>query len=230
MKRDELNGISRPFAFGSNSFLSKIFKILDADDSSKGLMIAVSLLEQSNFLYFNNSFQLFLGDKKEKLLEQGWRFWFQNICPQEALIVKNKIKNFFSAPFDRKPITLRYHLYDGTKNLILVRHEIVLHKLESCTMAINYFYDVSEKERIENCLQIKRGHKLIDEENGVKSISSREKEVLKLVAEGHSSKQIAEMLFISSHTAISHRKHLIEKFQVKNTAQLIKQASKIMEL
>ena len=144
--------------------------------------------------------------------------------------IKNRIKNFFAAPFDRKPITLRYHLYDGAKNLIFLRHEIVLHKLESCIMAISYFYDVSEKERIEDCLHIKRGHHLIDEENGIKSISSREKEVLKLVAEGHSSKQIADILFISSHTAISHRKHLIEKFKVKNTAQLIKKASKMMEL
>ncbi len=61
-------------------------------------------------------------------------------------------------------------------------------------------------------------------------ISSREKEVLHLIGEGYSSKQIADMLFISNHTAISHRKNLIEKFQVKNTAQLIKKASKVMEL
>ncbi|MGB5818249.1 MAG: LuxR C-terminal-related transcriptional regulator [Saonia sp.] len=230
MEQNVINGLSRPFSYGKDSFLSKIFKILDTDDSAKGLMIAVSLLEQRKFLYFNNAFQLFVGDKIDKLLEQGWQFWFQNICPQESLMVKNRIKNFFSAPFDRKPITLRYHLYDGAKSIVYVRHEIILYKLESCTMAINYFYDVSEKERIENCLHIKRGHHLADEGNEVKLISSREKEVLKLVAEGHSSKQIADILFISNHTAISHRKHLIEKFQVKNTAQLIKKASKIMEL
>ena len=203
---------------------------MDAGDSAKGLMIAVSSLEQGNFLYFNNAFQLFLGEKIENLQEQGWQFWYQNICSQEALMIKNRIKNFFIAPFSGKPITLRYHLYNGAKNLIYLRHEIILHKLESGTMALNYFYDVSEKERIENCLHIKRGHNLTDEASEEKLISSREKEVLKLVAEGHSSKQIADILFISNHTAISHRKHLIEKFQVKNTAQLINRASKIMEL
>lgn len=63
-----------------------------------------------------------------------------------------------------------------------------------------------------------------------KTISIREKEVLKLIADGFSSRQIADQLFISKHTAISHRKNLIEKFRVKNTAQLIKKASKVMDL
>ena len=51
-----------------------------------------------------------------------------------------------------------------------------------------------------------------------------------MVADGYSSKQIADKLFISNHTAISHRKNLIEKFKVKNTAQLIKRASRNIEL
>ena len=54
----------------------------------------------------------------------------------------------------------------------------------------------------------------------------REKEVLKLIADGLSAKEVANKLFISIHTAINHRKNLISKFQVKNTAQLIKVASK----
>ncbi|MCR1024511.1 helix-turn-helix transcriptional regulator [Cellulophaga baltica] len=230
MKRNEINGMSKPFSYAKHSFLSRIFKILDTDNSAKGVMIAVSLPEQNGFLYFNIAFQIFLGDYTDKLLGQSWQFWFENICPQEVRIVKGRVKNFFSAPFDRNDLILKYHIYDGAKNLIYLRHEIALHKLENCTMAVNYFYDISEKERIENCLHIKNGYNLADEGNGMQSISNREKEVLALVAEGHSSKQIADILFISNHTAISHRKHLIEKFRVKNTAQLIKKASKIMEL
>lgn len=57
-------------------------------------------------------------------------------------------------------------------------------------------------------------------------LSEREKEVLKFIAQGFSSKQLANELNISKHTAISHRKHLLEKFKVKNTAELIKEASK----
>ncbi len=61
-------------------------------------------------------------------------------------------------------------------------------------------------------------------------VSLREKEVLHLVADGYSAKQIADKLHISTHTAINHRKNLISKFQVKNTAELIKEASRFFWL
>ncbi len=54
----------------------------------------------------------------------------------------------------------------------------------------------------------------------------REIEVLKLVGNGDSSKVIANKLHISETTVISHRKNLIQKFQVRNTAELIKKAVK----
>jgi two-component system, NarL family, nitrate/nitrite response regulator NarL len=55
-------------------------------------------------------------------------------------------------------------------------------------------------------------------------ISSREKEVLKLIADGLTNPQIADKLFISLHTVDSHRKNLLTKFEVSNTATLIKLA------
>lgn len=55
-------------------------------------------------------------------------------------------------------------------------------------------------------------------------ITRREKEVLQLIANGYSSKEIADRLFISTHTAINHRKNLILKYKAKNTAHLIMKA------
>ena len=57
-------------------------------------------------------------------------------------------------------------------------------------------------------------------------ITRREKEVLQLVAEGLTNSEIAEKLFISIPTVNTHRKSLLEKFQVKNTATLIGKAIK----
>ncbi len=57
-------------------------------------------------------------------------------------------------------------------------------------------------------------------------ISSREMEVLKLIADGLTSPQIAARLFISLHTVDTHRKNLLAKFEVNNTAGLIKMAAK----
>lgn len=57
-------------------------------------------------------------------------------------------------------------------------------------------------------------------------LSSREKEVLELIADGLTNPQIAAKLFISLHTVDSHRKNLLTKFGINNTASLIKLAAK----
>lgn len=55
-------------------------------------------------------------------------------------------------------------------------------------------------------------------------LTSREQEVLLLIAEGFTNAQIAEKLFVSPYTVDSHRKNLLTKFEVNNTAGLIKLA------
>lgn len=55
-------------------------------------------------------------------------------------------------------------------------------------------------------------------------LTSREKEVLALIAEGYTNPQIAEKIFLSPFTVDSHRKNLLAKLNVKNTAMLIKLA------
>ncbi|MEP7109267.1 MAG: response regulator transcription factor [Ferruginibacter sp.] len=55
-------------------------------------------------------------------------------------------------------------------------------------------------------------------------LTPREKEVLLLIAEGYTNPQIAEKIFLSPFTVDSHRKNLLAKLGVKNTASLIKLA------
>jgi DNA-binding CsgD family transcriptional regulator len=56
--------------------------------------------------------------------------------------------------------------------------------------------------------------------NQVEEISDREKEVLQLVALGMTNKEIADKLFISSHTVITHRKNITSKLGIKTIAGL----------
>lgn len=53
-------------------------------------------------------------------------------------------------------------------------------------------------------------------------LTPREKEVLELIAEGYTNPQIAEKIFLSPFTVDSHRKNLLAKLNVKNTAMLIR--------
>ncbi|MBX2925283.1 MAG: response regulator transcription factor [Chitinophagaceae bacterium] len=58
-------------------------------------------------------------------------------------------------------------------------------------------------------------------------ITSREKEVLRLVADGMTNNEIAQHLFISPTTVETHRKSLLNKFAAKNTASLIRMATQM---
>ncbi|HNT49227.1 MAG TPA: response regulator transcription factor [Cyclobacteriaceae bacterium] len=55
-------------------------------------------------------------------------------------------------------------------------------------------------------------------------ITRREKEVLECIAQGLTNPQIAEKLFVSITTIESHRKNLLHKLNVNNTASLVRQA------
>ncbi len=58
-------------------------------------------------------------------------------------------------------------------------------------------------------------------------LTDREKEVLKLLAEGYSSHQIAERLYLTTKTVLNYRKNIMEKLGVENPAQLIRYAIKM---
>ena len=57
-----------------------------------------------------------------------------------------------------------------------------------------------------------------------KQLSERETEVLVLVSEGKTTKEIADQLFVSSRTVETHRVNIMKKLKVQNTAELVKKA------
>ena len=106
------------------------------------------------------------------------------------------------------------------------------------TGASGYLVKTASKEEIEEAiLSVYEGKlymsldiNLTDEDKKtmgkIPVISSREKEILELIADGLTNPQIAEKLFLSLHTVDSHRKNLLTKFGTNNAASLIKLAAK----
>lgn len=59
-----------------------------------------------------------------------------------------------------------------------------------------------------------------EEDNSLKSLTSRERQILQLIAEGHTSKEIAQILNISYKTADTHRANIMDKLDMHNVAEL----------
>ena len=62
------------------------------------------------------------------------------------------------------------------------------------------------------------------EDDSMHRLTPRQREVLQLIAEGHSAKQIAELLKISTRTAESHRANILEALGLQSTAELVQYA------
>jgi two-component system response regulator NreC len=61
-----------------------------------------------------------------------------------------------------------------------------------------------------------------DAEDGVARLTDREREVLQLIAEGKTNKEVAHALSVSVNTVETHRKHIMEKLDLHNTAELVR--------
>ena len=83
---------------------------------------------------------------------------------------------------------------------------------------LRIFLTDTPDEIYEKVKRVIRHQELISEEN--EGLSNREMDVLKLVALGFSNKEIAEKLYISTHTVMSHRKNLTEKLGIKSISGL----------
>ncbi|MBP1635251.1 MAG: two component transcriptional regulator, LuxR family [Acidobacteria bacterium] len=62
----------------------------------------------------------------------------------------------------------------------------------------------------------------VDVADPYETLTDREKQVLKLVAEGHSNKEVAELLDVSVKTAMSHRERIMRKLDLHSRTELIR--------
>lgn len=124
--------------------------------------------------------------------------------------------------------------YAEVKVLILTMHKEYLHQAFSASADGYLLKEDADRElfaAIENVRQGRiyvsprlTGELLGDRESSSGQLSTREKEVLKMIADGKSNKEIANALFISVRTVESHRASILRKLNLKNTADLVKYA------
>ena len=76
-------------------------------------------------------------------------------------------------------------------------------------------------QSMQNWARMRRGE---DDSQHVESLTVREREILKLIAEGKSNKEIGDLLFISVRTVERHRANMMSKLSIRKTAELVQYA------
>ncbi|MFO7869357.1 MAG: LuxR C-terminal-related transcriptional regulator [Bacteroidales bacterium] len=165
------------------------------------------------------------------IIQKGLQAVIQNISQLQCARINhpsditNNILSYQSAKkyivFTEKEISQEYHQAIHKmqeKNTVFTVY--IIDENEPIHHNINDFFitHYSGSEEIQDIIQKIESQKNISHDNNEDSeqLSIREKEILKHVALGFANKEIAEKLFISIHTVISHRKNIVEKTGIKS--------------
>jgi DNA-binding NarL/FixJ family response regulator len=113
----------------------------------------------------------------------------------------------------------------GAKGFILKNtdKDELLEAVKTVSAGDNFFSKDISKLIIDNYI---RTAKDTDKNDGYKEVplTKREIEILKLIASGYSNQEIANILYISYNTVDTHRKNIMHKLSIKNTAGLVRYA------
>jgi len=96
-------------------------------------------------------------------------------------------------------------------------HSELVMAIKNVLMGKRYLSPGISEKVIEGYLE---GKKTVKIKSAWDTLTKREREVLKLIAEGHKNKEIADYLYISLKTAEKHRANLMKKLDLHNTAAL----------
>jgi DNA-binding NarL/FixJ family response regulator len=118
-----------------------------------------------------------------------------------------------------------YHAFAAGAHGYLLKEDSdteLLSAIEAIRNGNIYLTERLSNDMIENISQTK----YTNQQKPLDPLSLREREVLKLIAEGKNNKQVAELLFISNRTVDNHRARMMKKLNFNNSVDLIKYALK----
>ncbi len=112
-----------------------------------------------------------------------------------------------------------YLAKESTADLLLEGIEYVLKG--------HYFMDTSISHKVVNKIIGFPEKQIATSDAGYELLTSREQEVMALLAEGLSAKQVADKLFISSKTVENHRYNIMKKLDLHSAAELVRYAARL---
>jgi DNA-binding NarL/FixJ family response regulator len=140
---------------------------------------------------------------------------------QEIRKLHPNVKTLFLSMYKTKEY-LHLAFSAGAKGYMLKENtgSELLHAIDAIRSGKTYLSPLIAKDLPEDLIGICRGDAYLEDD----PLTSRERQILKLIAEGKTSKEISGLLFISIHTVNNHRKNIKNKLNIRKNADLVKYA------
>ncbi len=212
--------------FSEHTKLEELKKI--CNESSQ--MVAIYELEEYSFSMVDcsNNSCAFLGINKDEIHNLGFKYLLKIIHPENISAVYRFIKYYKDpANYDK---TFSHTFYIKTANNWEWTYASVKPAIFKEDGSVKYLLaigcSINDLLKSKDQLKVFTKNQNFFDKNIDKylSLTEREKEILKLISDEFSSNEIASQLSISPYTVDTHRKHLIEKLDVKSSIGLAKYA------
>ncbi|MEE9439880.1 MAG: response regulator transcription factor [Saprospiraceae bacterium] len=135
--------------------------------------------------------------------------------------IKNEVKILAISMFNEESFVTEI-LNNGAQGYILKNtgRDELIKAIKTVVGGKSYFSDDVTQTIMKGLMKQRRASK--QKEGFFPKISRREKEVLRLIIQEHTTQEIAKVLFISLKTVESHRSSLLNKMNARNTAGLVR--------
>lgn len=179
-------------------------------------------------IYFNPIAVDYLGTTNEELNRLGFKYIFKYLHPENFSIIQTHTA-YFGSPKNYDKV-LSHLYYVNTKNGWRWLYNCTKVATYTSTGKAKYLFvtGIDVSEILEDKFKFKKLKKNFSfiEENAIhfKTLTMREREILRLIVEEKSSIEIGNILNISHATADTHRNNIIKKLHIKSSVGLVKYA------
>lgn len=214
--------------------------VFERIDSMGGVIPVVWDHVKNDFFYLSERFFTYFGFDSDNVYREKLEFPFNRMIPIDIAIVADGaplIWDYISnQPIDKRSqykVVAEYRLKnDQGKDIRIQYHSVIFELTETGDQWLNLMLfefatgqDLTTPGNI-SCIDVISGDyiftsKEIKQKLFRERLSIREIEVVNLVSEGKSSKQIASQLCISENTVNNHRRKILKKLNVANSAEAV---------
>jgi len=241
-KHNEIISSSRPHPteedYNTAKKFNSTFELLDS--INYGIIVVVDYYK-NEYLYASNKFDPQLGFHTNNLINNTHDWYRERLHKDDYTVNIAGIegrKHIQSQPIEKRKdfkLIQNFRLLNDSNEWVQVTMQDNILELDSdgniwlvlkiLDLAPIQDTSISAKSTLQNT---KTGEVIFTMQKDDKiNISKREKEILSHIAKGHRSKEISEQLFISVNTVNNHRRNIINKLNVSNSAEAITLAQKL---
>jgi DNA-binding CsgD family transcriptional regulator len=216
-----------------NPLLEKIFLTADC-------AVAIFDASKAGYLYVSDSAIQLSGYQVEDFMKGGIEFFILNTHPDDLpgimVILQKELDSINSLPLEdrlnyKSSYDYRTRRIDGSYIHVLQRNVILqlneegnmLYMLIIITLMNDFKHD---KKLLTNVKGLHNSEPIISQFSGSQIVKEsiltrRELEILRLIQQGMTTREIADKLFLSFETVRTHRRNMLEKTNAKNSSKLI---------